>query len=47
MLVGVNVTDLPTMLGTAFVLMLVAVLACYVPARRGARVDPMEALRFD
>jgi len=47
MLVGVNVTDLPTMFVTAFVLMLVAVLACYVPARRAARVDPMEALRFD
>ena len=47
MLVGVKVTDLPTMFVTAFVLMLVAVLACYVPARRAARVDPMEALRFD
>jgi putative ABC transport system permease protein len=47
MLVGVNASDLPTMFGTAFVLMLVAVLACYLPARRAARVDPMEALRFD
>jgi putative ABC transport system permease protein len=47
LLVGVSATDPATLAVTALLLLLVAVIASYLPARRAARVDPMVALRFD
>jgi putative ABC transport system permease protein len=45
LLVNVALTDAGTYLGVAAVLILVALLACLMPARRAATVDPMIALR--
>jgi putative ABC transport system permease protein len=47
MLQGVSPTDLPTFLLVPLLLGVVALLACWLPARRAARVDPMEALRCE
>ena len=47
LLFGVTATDPLTFAGVAFLLALVALAACYIPARRGMRLDPVIALRHE
>jgi putative ABC transport system permease protein len=47
MLFEIKPTDPSTFMGVAILLALVALLACYIPARHAMRVDPMVALRYE
>jgi ABC-type antimicrobial peptide transport system permease subunit len=47
LLVGVTATDPLTLVLVSFILMLVAAIACFVPATKATKVDPLVALRSE
>ena len=47
LLIDITPTDPATFVGIALLLVIAAVLACYIPARHATNIDPMKALRYE
>ena len=47
LLFGVAPNNIATLVGVSAGLIVVGLLACYIPARRATKVDPMVALRYE